>query len=1256
MLTAYQVNVLGDASGSANGTGAGTSGDLRYCLNQAIMDQQEDTITFDSNVFTGPAQKIITLNGALVTQPPEYTNPYGQTAFIVGAGDNILIDGSVGANVPGITIDGGGATRIFAVMGGGALQLSHLTLTGGFAAGGMGGDGNTGGAGGGGAGLGGGVLIDGTASSFTAEGCTFVNNQAFGGAGGSTTEGNAQAGAGGGGLGGPDAGSGGFVGGIGGGVNGGLGGLPLIPGQNGGLGGGGGGGGNGAIGTAIGRPGGAGGLGGGGGGGGTFSQGGLGGFGGGGGGGGGGAGEGSGSGGSGGFGGGSGGDGVSGGDGGGGGGGAGLGGAIFSNGGILTLTNDTFTLNTAAGGVGGVGGNAGSAGRGLGGAVFIRNGTLDATFVTFSSNTAAQGGTDIEVVSDGNGNQAFVTLKNSILGQDVETVVTDFFATSYGGGIPANLAASANNLVTLNGEGVNGLPAEALVVGTTPNFAAAGLADNGGPTNTIALTAASTAALMAGVTGTEIDVDQRNVPRAGIPDLGAFQFTQAGPTVTNVNPGHGPSTGGTSITITGTGFLAGAEVIIGGVPATDVVVVNDTTITATTSAHNPGVNDVVINNPDESTATAEAAYTYDPSTDVSVTVTDGTAAVAPGTTTVYTIVVANSGPDTAVSTSLIDNFPVAITGATWTSVATGGATGNSASGSGNINETLTLPSGASVTYTVIANISPLTTGTLVNTATVLQKNDVNPGNDSSTDTDLAAVFVSIAPIADGVEGSSNGKFRVTQAGITETNTVVSYSIAGTATNGSDYATLTGTVTIPAGSTSADIDVLVQNDAIVETTENVVVTLTGFVGGAQEVLLDPNFALRTATVTIADNDTARYTISDASVTEGGNLAFVVSLSNPVDVDTTVNVAFTNGTTSANDFDHRSIPVTFAAGSNTAQTILVSTVSDSSVEVDETLTARLSPPTSPAGRRLSDTSDIGTGLIINDDRDVLSISAPVITEDTVNSRRINFINMEQIVSFTVTSPNAVQGGFDVAVTTTNGSATSADFVLLTTKVHFQGIAGETQQVKVAIVGDAIVEQNETFSVVLGAVTNTTAAQKSAITSGASANAVILNDDSNKLFIDSPTITESNVDKAVTFVVTSTNAVQGGFDLAINSIDGTAGTNDYRLVTNTVHFNGLANEKQFVTVTIKGDTIVEVDETFKVVLGGISNTTATQTAAIITGAAANGVIKNDDRNTVPNPRASHSRGAKAVSGEITCESGEMGRLRRAARQEARHQDKHP
>ena len=78
----------------------------------------------------------------------------------------------------------------------------------------------------------------------------------------------------------------------------------------------------------------------------------------------------------------------------------------------------------------------------------------------------------------------------------------------------------------------------------------------------------------------------------------------------SVTPARGATGGGTSLTILGAYFLQGATVTVGGVPATGVVVVNTETITATTGPHASGTTDVVVRNPDGTTATLTRAFTY----------------------------------------------------------------------------------------------------------------------------------------------------------------------------------------------------------------------------------------------------------------------------------------------------------------------------------------------------------------------------------------------------------------------------------------------------------------------------------------------------------------------------------------------------------------------------------------------------------------------------------------------------------------------
>ena len=66
------------------------------------------------------------------------------------------------------------------------------------------------------------------------------------------------------------------------------------------------------------------------------------------------------------------------------------------------------------------------------------------------------------------------------------------------------------------------------------------------------------------------------------------------PTITGVSPNLGSSAGGTSVTINGTNFFNPSTVTFGGVAATNVVDVNNPTITATTPAHAAGPVDVVV--------------------------------------------------------------------------------------------------------------------------------------------------------------------------------------------------------------------------------------------------------------------------------------------------------------------------------------------------------------------------------------------------------------------------------------------------------------------------------------------------------------------------------------------------------------------------------------------------------------------------------------------------------------------------------------
>jgi hypothetical protein len=83
------------------------------------------------------------------------------------------------------------------------------------------------------------------------------------------------------------------------------------------------------------------------------------------------------------------------------------------------------------------------------------------------------------------------------------------------------------------------------------------------------------------------------------------------PTVGGINPPNGAAAGGTPVAITGTNFVSGATVSIGGAAATGVNVGSSTSITATTSAHAAGTVNVVVTNPGAQSGTLTNGYTYE---------------------------------------------------------------------------------------------------------------------------------------------------------------------------------------------------------------------------------------------------------------------------------------------------------------------------------------------------------------------------------------------------------------------------------------------------------------------------------------------------------------------------------------------------------------------------------------------------------------------------------------------------------------------
>jgi hypothetical protein len=197
---------------------------------------------------------------------------------------------------------------------------------------------------------------------------------------------------------------------------------------------------------------------------------------------------------------------------------------------------------------------------------------------------------------------------------------------------------------------------------------------------------------------------------------------------------------------------------------------------------------------------------------------------------------------------------------------------------------------------------------------------------------MPATVTVLATDANASETSSTpdtGTFTVSRTGSTAAALVVRYRVTGSATNGSDYASLGATVTIPAGQASATVTIAPVNDPDYEGSETVDLT----------VQPDGSYTVGSpsaATVTIADNDRPTVTIvatdDTASETAGDTGTFTITRTGPTTAALRVTFTANGSATGGVDYALLGTQVFIPAGSSTV-TLTVTPIADSLSEANE-----------------------------------------------------------------------------------------------------------------------------------------------------------------------------------------------------------------------------------------------------------------------------------------------------------------------------------
>ena len=171
---------------------------------------------------------------------------------------------------------------------------------------------------------------------------------------------------------------------------------------------------------------------------------------------------------------------------------------------------------------------------------------------------------------------------------------------------------------------------------------------------------------------------------------------------------------------------------------------------------------------------------------------------------------------------------------------------------------------------------------------------------------------------------------------------------------------------------------------------------------------------------------------------------------------VTPSFTDGmATAGTDYTENSAALSFSGTAGEEQILTVESIEDRVVEGDETFTVSLSVSDAPSRVTVGDPA---TGTITDDDGGSNGRTPTVTIADA------SAVEGEAL-TFSVTLSQAVQGGLTVTPGFTDVTATKGtDYTENTEALGFTGTLGETQTFTVATIEDAVVEEDETFTVSL------------------------------------------------------------------------------------------------------------------------------------------------------------------------------------------------
>jgi alpha-tubulin suppressor-like RCC1 family protein len=483
------------------------------------------------------------------------------------------------------------------------------------------------------------------------------------------------------------------------------------------------------------------------------------------------------------------------------------------------------------------------------------------------------------------------------------------------------------------------------------------------------------------------------------------------------------------------------------------------------------------------------------------------------------------------------------------------------------------------------------------------------------DNDFANLTIADMSVTEG----SNLVFTVTLSPASTGTVTVDYaSVDGTGANGAlagtDYTSVTGTLTFAAGETSKTVSV--PTTAKPSEVCRADRTMTVELSNEANATLGDSVGIGT----IVDPDLPVLSIASVgAVTEGAASQFTASLSQAC---ATHPVGFTWETTNGTAMETADYTAVVAqagaiAAGSTSTTLSVATIDDAIYEGAETFSVNLSSPSYATLGTSSATASITDNEVQPTVQFAVAVSSGA---ENVTPASIT-VSLSGASASTITVDYAVSGG----------SATAgADFTLANATLTFA--PGDTSKtISMPVIDDSIYEGSETVEITLSNATNATLG---AITMH---TRTILEDDSAPIASVSDTSVNENAG-TVSIDVALDTASSLSTTVTYSTLDGTATSPaDYTgVITGSVVIPA-GSQHGTIHIAIANDTMDEDDETFDVVLNSAVNASVSMTQDI-----AHVTVLDDDAPptiTVGDPlSATEGDGTLAIPVTLSAKSGKV------------------